>query len=71
MKRPKYVKEVITYLEDSPNIEDRSTVDYIYKLEDELHKHNVKIKKLKNKIEDLLDTEMNPHGETLRIILNR
>lgn len=38
-------------------------------LKDKIKRRNKQIKNLKRKIEDLLDTEMNAHGETLRLIL--
>ena len=49
MDRPKYIKDSIIYLQNSPNVEDRSLLDYLYTLEDKLHRRNMQIKALKEK----------------------
>lgn len=55
-----------TLFEDVANIE-----EYIKIERNRKKRRNKQIKNLKTKYEDLLDTPMNAHGETLRVILDR
>ena len=57
---------ITTLFEDLAEIE-----EYINTEKDRKKRRNKQIKDLKQKIENLLDTEMNAHGETLRVILDR